>query len=207
MTRNCCVCNLQASRNRGEGRKFASPNKMRPVRWLNGPPLWRHSCESNLPVDKTENSSPESFPCPHRRICARSRVRDTCIQVKSLCSRRDEFAVQPKSMIKNAQTQNDNSSIQLTRMTRMLRRIKVALDGCAGISATYRDMEDWTGVHENTIKDWFNGRGRPTAEFLIELMDRIPAAARQQILATTCRTLPTLAHPQTRLPGRGPSVS
>jgi hypothetical protein len=64
------------------------------------------------------------------------------------------------------------------------------------MSPSYIEMEEWTGVAEGTVKDWFSNKGRPTSEFLLQLLDRVPGEIRNQILAATYKTWPTLAHPR-----------
>ena len=98
-------------------------------------------------------------------------------------------------MLFNAPAKPHESIPQLTRTTLLLRRLRAALQGRAGLTPSYLDMEEWTGVAEGTLKDWFNNKGRPTAEFLLQLLDRTPEEIRHQILATTCKPWPTLAHP------------
>jgi hypothetical protein len=57
-------------------------------------------------------------------------------------------------------------------------------------------MEEWTGMAEGTIKDWFNNKGRPTAEFALQLLERIPEKARHENLESACRLCTTFEHPR-----------
>jgi hypothetical protein len=57
-------------------------------------------------------------------------------------------------------------------------------------------LEEWTGVAERTVKDWCNNKGRPSAEFVLQLLERIPEMQRDQILASAYRLYPTLEHPR-----------
>ena len=85
---------------------------------------------------------------------------------------------------------------QLHRVTRLLHRAQSCLPSAQGKAPTYAELEVWTGVAERTIKDWFNNHGRPTAEFLLQLLERIPDPQRQALLASACRVSPALASPR-----------
>ena len=86
--------------------------------------------------------------------------------------------------------------IPISRVTTLLRSLQVAVQWRAGKPPTYLDMEEWTGVAEGTLKDWLNHKGRPTAEFILNLLDRVPPQSRQEILGATCRSDPRLNHPR-----------
>lgn len=86
----------------------------------------------------------------------------------------------------------ENIKRQNTRITLLLRRLQGALTGRSGKPATYRDIEEWTRVPETTVKDWFNNRGRPTAEMLVSLLERVPREIRHQAVDSACRTWPAL---------------
>jgi len=90
------------------------------------------------------------------------------------------------------QSQFENSDGTLTRTAVLLRRLQSALKGRLGKSPTYTDMAEWTGVGDRTIMDWFNNSGRPTAHFLLELLDRTSAHDRSQIINEACREWPTM---------------
>jgi len=62
---------------------------------------------------------------------------------------------------------------QLKRVTRLLRRAQDSLHTARGKTPSYLELEDWTGVADGTVKDWFANNGRPTAEFLLQLLERI----------------------------------
>jgi hypothetical protein len=85
---------------------------------------------------------------------------------------------------------------QLKRVTRLLRRAQDSLHTARGKAPSYAELEDWTGVAEGTVKDWFANNGRPTAEFLLQLLERIPERMRLEILTQACRLCPTLDHPR-----------
>lgn len=78
----------------------------------------------------------------------------------------------------------------------MLRQIQASLLGTRGKSPVYREIGDWTGVAEGSIKDWFNNIGNPTAEFLLTLLERIPESSRNMLLNKYLRTWPTIDHPR-----------
>jgi len=108
-----------------------------------------------------------------------------------------EFAAKQKRMLeKNAQTKPSDLTPRLTRTTLLLRRLRAALQGRAGLAPSYMEMEEWTGVAEGTLKDWFNNKGRPTAEFLLQLLDRTPDEVRHHTLAATYQAWPTRANPR-----------
>ncbi len=44
------------------------------------------------------------------------------------------------------------------------------------------------------MKDWFDNNGRPTAEFLLQLLERILERMRLEILTQACRLFQTLDH-------------
>lgn len=85
-----------------------------------------------------------------------------------------------------------------SRVTRMLRRAQNSLHSAGGDSPTYSELALWMDVAEGTVKYWLAGKGKPTAEFLIKLLERIPEAARHQILDEGCRVWPTLEHQRLR---------
>ena len=68
------------------------------------------------------------------------------------------------------------------------------MQGSLGRAPAYGDMEEWTGVAEGTLKDWFGNKGRPTAEFLLHMFERLPEKPRHEILDGACRVWPTLDH-------------
>ena len=78
------------------------------------------------------------------------------------------------------QAQAASSQPSLSRVTLLLRRLQGSLHGRLGKSPTYSDMEEWTGAAEATVKDWFNNRGRPSAEFLLDLLDRVSQQSRHE---------------------------
>src|SRR5690348_16625098 len=96
---------------------------------------------------------------------------------------------------------NENTSIgsfsvdsepNLSRVTRMLRRAQASLQGATGGAPSYKELEEWTGVAEETVRDWFNNKGRPTAEFIIQCLERLSQSTRHGILDQVCRVFPTL---------------
>lgn len=93
---------------------------------------------------------------------------------------------------------SDTSSLQTntTRVTRLLRRLLSALRARDGRTPAYRDLEEWTGVPDATLKDWFTNKGRPTAEFLLQMMERVVGSLRQQLTNDACRIWPILDHPR-----------
>jgi hypothetical protein len=102
-----------------------------------------------------------------------------------------------EGMIQNAEVPAQDREPRNTRATLTLRRLQSALTGRSAKPVGYRDIEGWTGVAEGTIKDWFNNRGRPTAEILICLLERDPPIElRHQVLNSACRTWPSLDSPR-----------
>ena len=95
---------------------------------------------------------------------------------------------------KGPQNQRLGYGPQLTRVTRLLRRAQDCLHSADGATPTYAELEEWTGVAERTIKDWCSNRGRPTAEFVLQLLERVPEKQREQVLASAYRVFPTLEH-------------
>jgi hypothetical protein len=92
---------------------------------------------------------------------------------------------------------NEASSIaQLKRVTRILRRVQSSLHNARGKSPSYDEVEELTGIPAGTVKDWFANNGRPTAEFLLQLLERIPERTRCEILTQAWRLCPTLDHPR-----------
>lgn len=89
-----------------------------------------------------------------------------------------------------------NLQTNTTRVTRLLRRLLSALRDRDGRTPTYRDLEEWTGVPDATLKDWFTNKGRPTAEFLLQMMERVAGSLRQQLTNDACRIWPILDHPR-----------
>jgi hypothetical protein len=99
-------------------------------------------------------------------------------------------------MVKNASSKQSSLPNRSTRDTLLLRRLQSTLLGHGGKAPTYMEMEEWTGVAKGTIKDWFNNQGRPTVEFLISLMERIPREECRRIIQSVFRCLPSLADPR-----------
>lgn len=94
------------------------------------------------------------------------------------------------------QNQKTNLGTQLTRVTKLLRRAQDSLNNSLGAPPTYRDLQEWTGVAEGTIKYWFSNCGEPTAEFVLQMVERIPERHRDPILAPAYRVYPSLEHPR-----------
>jgi len=84
----------------------------------------------------------------------------------------------------------------LNRLTLLLRRLHGSMQERSGRTPTYRDIEEWTGVAEGTLKGWFGNAGQPKAEFLLQLLERVPQDARHRLLNAACRLWPTLEHPR-----------
>jgi hypothetical protein len=102
-----------------------------------------------------------------------------------------------ESMNDKTHLQSDmpDTRFQLTRVTRLLRCAQDSLHSALGTSPTYPELEEWTNVAEGTIKYWFNNNGRPTAEFALQLLERMPERQRHALLDSACRVLPSLEHP------------
>lgn len=96
----------------------------------------------------------------------------------------------------SARIHGAESRVQISRVTGILRRAQALLHGGQGRSPTFFELQQWTGVAEGTIKDWFAGRGRPTAEFLVQLLERTSEASRHEVLDCAYRVCPTLDHPR-----------
>jgi hypothetical protein len=94
------------------------------------------------------------------------------------------------------QTRTANNNAPLTRVTRLLNRAKDSLHSALGVAPAYTELEQWTGVPEGTIKYWYNNQGLPTAEFVLELLERIPEKQRHEILDSAYRVHPSLEHPR-----------
>jgi len=92
------------------------------------------------------------------------------------------------------QTCTPGPRVQLTRVTRLLRYAQDSHHSALGTSPTYSELEEWTGVAEATIKDWCNNKGRPTAEFVLQLLERMPQRQRHETLDSVCRLFPSLEH-------------
>lgn len=99
-------------------------------------------------------------------------------------------------MKKTKQVPADGSIPQITRVTRMLRRIQPWLQSQRFRVATFAEMESWSNIPEGTIRAWFAGEGNPTAELLLTLLERVPEDARFGLLGEFCRVYPTLDHPR-----------
>ena len=96
------------------------------------------------------------------------------------------------------QNHQPDGKSQLTRVTHLLHCTQDCLHSALGTSPTYKELEEWTGVAQSTIKDWCNNKGRPTAEFVLQLLERIRERQRDHILASAYRLYPTLEHPRLR---------
>jgi hypothetical protein len=103
-----------------------------------------------------------------------------------------------KGMNEKSSPQNPRPELksQLTRVTRLLHRAQDSVHSALGSAPTYQELEEWTGVAEGTIKYWFSNRGEPTAEFVLQFLERIPERQRDQILASAYRVYPSLEHPR-----------
>lgn len=97
-------------------------------------------------------------------------------------------------MMKSECTDTRQGAAKLSRTVMLLRRLQSALQGSNRNAPTYLEMHEWTGVAEATLKDWFNGRGKPSAEFMMHLLERLPSEARARIIDDGCRSFPTLEH-------------
>lgn len=96
-----------------------------------------------------------------------------------------------KSSLQSRQPDGQN---QLTRVTRLLHRALDCLHNARGKSPTYRELEEWTQITHTTITDWFKNEGRPTAEFLLQILERVPEKARADMINSVCRLWPSLEH-------------
>jgi len=96
----------------------------------------------------------------------------------------------------NSNPFGSSGGLQLKRVTRLLRRAQDSLHTAGGKIPSYAELEKWTGVPEGTVKDWFANNGRPTADFLLQLLERIPERLRLELLTQACRTCPVLDHPR-----------
>lgn len=85
---------------------------------------------------------------------------------------------------------------KINRITLLLRRLHSLLQDRNGRSPTYLELEEWTGVAEGTLRDWFANIGRPKAEFLLQLLERVPHDARNRLVNSVCRVWPTLEDPR-----------
>jgi hypothetical protein len=94
------------------------------------------------------------------------------------------------------QSRTSGAQSQLTRVARLLLRTRDSLHSALGSSPTYLELEEWTGMAEGTIKDWCNNKGRPVAEFVLQLLERVPEKQRHEIVDSACRVFPTLDHPR-----------
>jgi len=78
-----------------------------------------------------------------------------------LWRRTGRIAAKHKNMNKTPKDQLRDSKPQLTRITRMLRRIQASVQSARGKSSTnYPEMAEWTGIPEGTIRDWLNDNGQ-----------------------------------------------
>jgi hypothetical protein len=94
------------------------------------------------------------------------------------------------------QSHTPGAQTQLTRITRLLQRAQDSIHSALGTSPSYSELEEWTGVPEGTIKYWFNNKGLPSAEFLLQLLERIAEKQRHDLLDSACRIYPSLEHPR-----------
>jgi hypothetical protein len=96
------------------------------------------------------------------------------------------------------QLSNEHSPNELVgRVTRLLRRLRAAVEGAAGRSLTYEELAEITGTPKSTLGNWFIGDGNPDVEILLRLLELVPPGQRHQILdeLPICRVYPTLNHP------------
>jgi hypothetical protein len=94
------------------------------------------------------------------------------------------------------QSRTPGAQSQLTRITRLLQRAQDSLHSALGASPSYSELEEWTAVPEGTIKYWYSNKGLPTAEFLLQVLERIPEKQRHDLLDSACRVYPSLEHPR-----------
>lgn len=99
-------------------------------------------------------------------------------------------------MQKSENVPSKNVPPETTRVTRTLRRLVGAMRDRNGQPPTYRDLEEWTGFVESTLKGWFSNTGNPTAELLFQLLERVPEKIRNQVVNEVCRCWPSLEYPR-----------
>lgn len=112
--------------------------------------------------------------------------------------RRLEIAAKHEGMnetsIPQSRTLGARSAVK--RVTRLLQQAQDSLHSTLGTSPTNAEWAEWTGVSERTVQDWYNDKGRPTAEFVLQLLERINEKHRHDIVDSVCRVYPTLEHPR-----------
>jgi hypothetical protein len=94
------------------------------------------------------------------------------------------------------QNGNLNGTPRTARVTRLLRRAQDCLRNAQGNAPTHRELGEWTQTAHATVTDWFNNKGRPTAEFLFQLLERLPEEKRQEMIESACRAWPSLGNPR-----------
>jgi len=86
----------------------------------------------------------------------------------------------------------------LQRGTRLLCRLRAAVDGISGHVLTYEEWFDAIGVARSTFCDWVKGDGEPSPEALLRMFELLPRALQHQILdePTFLRCRPVVDHPR-----------
>lgn len=90
------------------------------------------------------------------------------------------------------------NSAALSRGTLLFRRLRSALEGFARRQFRYEDLAELIGEPKSTLCNWNNGDGQPASEALLRVLELLPPARRNEILAELpfCRSFPTIEHPR-----------
>lgn len=82
------------------------------------------------------------------------------------------------------------------RIVRFLVGIKSTISLAEARTVSFEDLEKLSGRPVGTISSWFEGARMNQLEFLLALLERVPARLRNELLDATCRLQPTLQHPK-----------
>jgi hypothetical protein len=84
------------------------------------------------------------------------------------------------------------------RSTSCFRSLKLAVDQVVGRQLSFEELSDATGEAKSTLSNWLGGVGSPSFECVLRLLERLPDAARNQLLSSppVSRCYPTLGHPR-----------
>jgi hypothetical protein len=82
------------------------------------------------------------------------------------------------------------------RIVRLLVGIKSTISMAEARTVSAEDLQNLTGRPAGTIGSWLEGGRMHQLEFLIALLERLPASLRHDLLDAACRALPTLQHPK-----------
>ena len=82
------------------------------------------------------------------------------------------------------------------RILRLLAGVRAAIGLAEGRNVGFEDLEQLSYRPTGTISGWFAGVRMTQLEFLLALLERVPACLRHDLLDAACRVQPALQHPK-----------